>query len=97
MQYRIELSPGRSGSARITFPGRTLALEANQHVGRLWVVGILDRGGDPEQGTVTVRADNAGDAVWRVAQAAVRAVAELTQSPIEGEITPSDPEYLGNA
>ena len=96
MQYRIELSPGRSGQARVTVAGRAFALEANHHMGSLWVVGIIDVGGDPEQHMLTVRADNPGNAVWRIAQATVRAVAELTQSPLDGEITPSEPEYLSN-
>ena len=47
-----------------------------------------------QEGSVTVRADHAGDAVWRVAQATVRAVAQLTDSPIDGEIKPSAEEYL---
>jgi hypothetical protein len=33
---------------------------------------------------VTVRAGSAGEAVWRVARAAMRAVAEITDSPVEG-------------
>jgi hypothetical protein len=88
MNYRIEVSPTRKGFARVNFPGRVIALEATQHVGPVWLVGVLDVASEAK-GSVTVRADNAGDAVWRVARAAVRAVAELTGNPIEGEITPS--------
>lgn len=88
MQYRIEISHARRGYARVNFPGRIIALEATQHVGPVWLVGVQDLTAEAE-GSVTVRADNASDAVWRVAQAAVRAVAELTDSPLEGEIRPS--------
>ena len=88
MQYRIETSPTRTGFARVNFAGRAIVLEASQHVGPVWLVGVTDLTGQGE-GSVTVRAGNAGDAVWRVAQAAVRAVAELTGSPIQGEIKPS--------
>jgi len=91
MRYRIEVSHTRTGFARVTFPGRIIALEANQHVGPVWMVGVTDLGGE-EEGSVTVRADNAGDAVWRVARATVRAVALLTDTPIEGEITPAAEE-----
>ena len=41
---------------------------------------------------MTVRAGSAGEAVWRVARAAVRAVAEITGSPIEGHATESASE-----
>jgi hypothetical protein len=96
MRYRIEMSQMRKGSARVNFPGRTIAIEANQHVGPVWLVGVSDLARDTE-GSVTVRADNAGDAVWRVARATVRAVSQLTGSPIEGEISPGPddcrPEY----
>ena len=89
MQYRIEVSPARRGYARVNLPGRIIALEATQHVGPVWLVGVLDVTGDSE-GSVTVRADSAGDAVWRVAQAAVRAMSQLTGSPIDGEIKPTE-------
>ena len=95
MHYRIEMSPTRRGFARINFPGRVIALEATQHVGPVWLVGVTDLTGQQE-GSVTVRADHAGDAVWRVARATVRAVAQLTDSPIDGEITPSAENYLSN-
>ena len=92
MRYRIEVSQSRKGFARVNLPGRVIALEANQHVGPVWVVCVTDLTG-AEEGSVTVRADNAGDAVWRVARAAVRAVAQLTGSEIEGEIKPTTPDY----
>ena len=95
MRYRIELSPTRKGFARINFPGRVITLEATQHVGSVWLVGVTDQKGDGE-GSVTVRADHAGDAVWRVARAAVRAIAELTNETIEGEIKPSPADELSN-
>ena len=93
MRYRIEISQTRKGFARLTFPSRVIALEATQHVGPVWLVGVLDMT-DEGEGTVTVRADNAGDAVWRVARAAVRAVAELTDDPIEDAIKPNPDDYL---
>ncbi len=93
MQYRIEISQSRQGYARINLPGRIIVLEATQHVGPVWLVGIQDLTAEAE-GSVTVRADNASDAVWRVARAAVRAVSELTDSPIEGEIKPSTEDFL---
>ena len=95
MHYRIEISRTRDGFARLNFPGRIIALEATQHVGPVWLVGVVDRTSDGE-GSVTVRADNAGDAVWRVAQATVRAFALLTKSPIEDAIKSSPDDYLTN-
>lgn len=95
MRYRIEMSPTRKGFARINFPGRVIALEATQHVGPVWLVGVTDLIGEHE-GSVTVRADHAGDAVWRVAQATVRAVSQLTGSPIDGEIKPSIEDSASN-
>jgi len=92
MQYRIEMSPGEQGRARVNFEGRTLAIEASSHVGPVWLVAISDltKAG---QGSVTVRAPSASDAVWKVARAAVRAVAELTESQLDGEITEEPPVH----
>ncbi len=95
MRYRIEMSQTRKGFARISFPGRIIALEATQRVGPVWLVGVTDMAGEQE-GSVTVRADSASDAVWRVARATVRAVSRLTDSPIEGEIKPSPDDYPNN-
>lgn len=96
MQYRIEMSQTRKGFARVNFPGRIIAFEATQHVGPVWLVGVTDLSGSQE-GSVTVRADNPGDAVWRVARAAVRAVSELTDDAIDGEIKPSTDDDSGNS
>jgi hypothetical protein len=82
MRYRTEMSQSRKGCARVNFPERILALKANRHVGPVWLVGICDLTGDA-RGSVTVRAGSAGEAVWRVARAAVRAVAEIAGSPAE--------------
>jgi hypothetical protein len=90
MRYRIEMSQSRKGYARVNVPGRIFALEAKRDIGPVWLVGIFDLAGDAEgsvaEGAVTVRAGSAGEAVWRVARAAVRAVAEITDSPVEGTI-----------
>jgi hypothetical protein len=96
MRYRIEVSQTRKGVARVDFPGLVVALEATRQVGPIWLVGVrdADRGG---RGSVSVYADSAGDAVWRVARATVRAVAELTGNPIEGEISPEPDDPSGNA
>ncbi len=97
MRYRIEVSKTRKGAALVSFPGRVVSLEANEHDGPIWQVSVTDLFGSAH-GTVAVRAEHASDAVWRVAQAAVRAVAELTDSPIEGDIKPSrDNDLLSNA
>jgi hypothetical protein len=90
MRYRIDMSQSRKGFARIDFPGRILALEANRHVGPVWLVGISDLAGEaPGEagGAVAVRAASAGEAVWRVARAAVRAMAEITGSPPRDTMT----------
>jgi hypothetical protein len=93
MRYRIEVSQTRKGFGRVNFPGRVIAIEATQHVGPVWQVAVIDLAGDgtgngasEREGSVTVRADSPSDAVWRIAQAAVRAVAELTNSTLDGEI-----------
>jgi hypothetical protein len=92
MRYRIEMSHTRRGFARVNLPGLIIALEASRHDGSVWQVGVSDLTGRQE-GAVSVRADHAGDAVWRVARATVRAVAELTGTAIEGEIKPG-PEII---
>jgi hypothetical protein len=87
MQYRIEISTSREGVARIHLPGRSLELEAHADDGG-WQVAIVD----PQQpaqtadNTVALSAASANDAVWRVARAAVRAVSELTNNPLEHEL-----------
>jgi hypothetical protein len=95
MRYRIDMSRSRKGYARIDFPGRILALEANRQVGPVWLVGISDIADEAEgpiakgsgaEGSVVVRAGSAGEAVWRVARAAVRAVAEITGTAPENTI-----------
>jgi hypothetical protein len=89
MQYRIEISTSREGVARIHLPGRSLELEAHGDAASGWEVAILDPRNPPPDNvgnTVALAASNANDAVWRVARAAVRAVSELTNSPIEDEL-----------
>ena len=85
MQYRIEISTSREGVARIHLPGRSLELEARGDAGSGWEVAVIDpqHPVQSEEATVMLQASNANDAVWRVARAAVRAVSELTGSPIE--------------
>ena len=88
MQYRIEISTSREGVARIHLPGRSLELEARAGDGG-WQVAVLDPLGPIPPGaanTVALHAASANDAVWRVARAAVRAVSELTNSPIDDEL-----------
>jgi hypothetical protein len=88
MQYRIEISTSREGVARIHLPGRSLELEARADDGG-WQVAVVDpqHPTQSETGnTVALHAANANDAVWRVARAAVRAVSELTNSPLEQEL-----------
>ena len=88
MQYRIEISTSREGVARIHLPGRSLELEAHGDADRGWQVAVVDpRNPDLGEGanTVALRADNANDAVWRVARAAVRAVSELTNTPLDDQ------------
>ena len=92
MQYRIEISTSREGVARIHLPGRSLELEAHAEGGG-WQVAVVDPQHPVQvvQNTVALNAASANDAVWRVARAAVRAVSELTNSPIEDELR-HDPE-----
>jgi hypothetical protein len=89
MQYRIEISNTREGVARIHLPGRSLELEAHAAGEAGWQVAVIDPHDPPHSSsaaTVALQAASANDAVWRVARAAVRAVSELTGSPIEGEL-----------
>jgi hypothetical protein len=88
MQYRIEISTIREGVARIHLPGRSLELEARADDGG-WQVAVYDpqRPAEPDAAnTVALHAASANDAVWRVARAAVRAVSELTNSPLDDEL-----------
>lgn len=77
MQYRIELSKTRRGAARVHLPGRLFELETRRLAAAEWEVSVSDPAA-AKSGTVAVRADTANDAVWHVARAAVRAIAELT-------------------
>ena len=95
MRYRIELSRNRNGLARVQLPGREFALEARQKGSTEWEVVLTDPSGG-QAGGVSLRAADDNDAVWRVARAVVRAVAELTGSPIEGELN-GDPQPLRSA
>jgi len=88
MQYRIEISTNREGVARIHLPGRSLELEARAGDSG-WQVAVVDPQQPierPADNTVALNAASANDAVWRVARAAVRAVSELTNSPLEHEL-----------
>ena len=89
MHYRIEMSKTRQGSARLHLPGRIFELEATRAGGARWDVLVRDTE-TPSSGNVDIRAANASDAVWRVARAAVRAVAELTGTSMEGGIGEPD-------
>jgi hypothetical protein len=89
MQYRIEISTSREGVARIHLPGRSLELEAHGDPASGWQVAIVDPQSPPPSdnaNTVALTANSANDAVWRVARAAVRAVSELTNNPLEEEL-----------
>jgi hypothetical protein len=91
MQYRIEISTSREGVARIHLPGRSLELEARAEDGG-WQVAVVDpQYPDNADNSVALAAASANDAVWRVARAAVRAVSELTNSPLDDELR-HDPE-----
>ncbi|MBV9826661.1 MAG: hypothetical protein JO001_13465 [Alphaproteobacteria bacterium] len=88
MRYRIEVSIARKGFVQVHFPGRLIALEASRHEGLVWQVEVTDDGGG-YRGLVSVHAENAADAAWRVAQATVRAVSGLMQAPLDPEPTDS--------
>lgn len=88
MQYRIEISTSREGVARIHLPGRSLELEARAD-DEGWQVAVVDPQNPPPQdtaNTIALQAASANDAVWRVARAAVRAVSELTNSPLDDQL-----------
>ena len=94
MQYRIEISTSREGVAKIHLPGRSLELEAYGDAAVGWQVAVID----PQRpvratadNTVAISAASANDAVWRVARAAVRAVSELTDNPLDDDLR-NDPE-----
>jgi len=76
MGYRIEVSKTRKGFVQVHFPGRMIALEATEHAGPVWQVSVADDVTE-QSGIVAVWAESPGDAVWRVAQATVRAVTGL--------------------
>ena len=89
MQYRIEISTSREGVAKIHLPGRSLELQAQGDPAAGWQVAVVDPSNPPQDEAadiVTIAAASANDAVWRVARAAVRAVSELTDNPLDGEL-----------
>jgi hypothetical protein len=89
MQYRIEISTSREGVAKIHLPGRSLELQARGDGDAGWQVVVVDPQQPPQDeaaNIVAIDAASANDAVWRVARAAVRAVSELTDSPLEDEL-----------
>jgi len=96
MQYRIEISTSREGVARIHLPGRSLELEAHaDEDDDGWQVAVVDPQHPAQHNganTVALHAASANDAVWRVARAAVRAVSELTNSPLDDALR-HDPEH----
>ena len=95
MRYRIELSRTRKGFARVNLPGRVIALEASRQAGPVWHVTLTDLSREGS-GSVSVHASDANDAVWRVARATVRAVSELSASPLEGELETEPEKLLSN-
>lgn len=82
MQYRIEMSTTRRGAARVHLPGRIFELATRRLAAAEWEVSVSDPAA-ALSGTVAIHADNANDAVWHVARAAVRAIAELTGQPFD--------------
>ena len=85
MRYRIEMSRTRNGFGRVQLPGREIAIEARAQPGADWQVVLTDLA-RARSGTVALRAADANEAVRRVARAAVKALSELTGSPIEEEL-----------
>ena len=100
MQYRIEMSTSREGVARVHLPGRSLELEARGTSNSGWQVAVVDPQ-QPSRGsagnTVALFANCANDAVWWVARAAVRAVSELTNTPLDDELRHDPDPELPNA
>jgi hypothetical protein len=89
MQYRIEISTSREGVAKVHLPGRSLELQAYGDPTAGWQVAVVDPQQPPPDeadNTIAIAAVSANDAVWQVARAAVRAVSELTHSPLEDEL-----------
>ena len=89
MQYRIEISTSRDGVAKIHLPGRSLELQAHGDPTAGWRIAVVDPQNPPQdenENTVAIAAASATDAVWRVARAAVRAVSELTDNPLDEQL-----------
>ena len=89
MQYRIEISTSRDGVAKIHLPGRSLELQARGDPAAGWRIAVVDPQNPPQdenENTVAIAAASATDAVWRVARAAVRAVSELTDNPLDEQL-----------
>ena len=81
MQFRIEMSSTPEPAARLHLPGRNLELRVRRLGEREWQVLVAD--GQGAAGAVGLEAADAGEAIWRVARAAVRAVAELRGESVE--------------
>lgn len=81
MQFRIEVSAEPEPVARIHLPGRSLELSARRLGEREWQVRVADPEG--AAGVVGLAASDAKEAIWRVARAAVRAIAELSGESVE--------------
>ena len=102
MRYRIEISSTKKGAARVHLPGRRLELEAQRELNAAWQVAVGDSlmansAAVSKTAIVNVRAANANDAVWRVARAAVRALSELTGSPVELDLDQPDPARVASS
>jgi hypothetical protein len=89
MQYRIEISTSREGVAKVHLPGRSLELLAHGDAAAGWQVAVIDPlQPSPSEAAniIAIDAASANDAVWRVARAAVRAISELTDNPLDDEL-----------
>jgi hypothetical protein len=82
MQFRIEVSAEPEPAACIHLPGRQLELSARRLGECQWQVRVADPEG-AAAGVVGLAASDAREAIWRVARAAVRAVAELRGESVE--------------